>query len=152
MPSSTLARLLRATGLATIVALSANSLVLAKMPFFSVEILPAAPTAGEPAVVVVQMWADADHTVPAGWNIGPTMNNLLVIRSSDGKESIRVGLTAVDADRYEGTITLPAGRWRLVAFPDRSGWATPEVPAGYADAITFTVREPGPDLESSSFP
>jgi hypothetical protein len=145
-------RLLRATGLAAIVALSAAGLVSAKMPYFTVEIVPEAPIADEPVLIVVRMWADSNHTGPAGWDILPTMDNLLVFRSADSSDSVPVRLRLVEPDRYETRVTLPAGDWTLFAFPDRSGWATPDVSPGYPDTIAVTVRERGPDLGAFVIP
>jgi len=139
-------RLLRATVLAAIVALTAAGLVSAKMPFFTVEVVPEAPIADEPVLVVVRMWADANHTSAAGWDQVPTMADLLVFRSADGDDSVPVTLHLIEPGRYESWVTLPAGDWTLVAFPDRTGWATPEVSAGYPDTIAVSVRERGPDV------
>ncbi|HEV8489193.1 MAG TPA: hypothetical protein VGQ58_05345 [Candidatus Limnocylindrales bacterium] len=150
--SSKPVRFLRATGLAAMIAMTAAGLASAKMPYFTIEVVPDSPTADEPVLIVVRMWADVDHTVPADWDAGPTMDDLLVLRSSDGKGSIPVGLRLVGPDRYEATITLPSGDWRLVAFPDRSGWITAEVPAGYPDSIALAVRERGPDLSAVAIP
>jgi hypothetical protein len=146
------ARFLRATVLAAIVALTTAGLASAKMPFFTVEIVPEAPIADEPVLVVVRMWADANHTSPAGWDLGRTMTDLVVFRSTDGNDSVPVRLYLVEPDRYEARVVLPAGDWTLVAFPDRSGWATPEVPAGYPDTIALTVRERAPDLLTLGIP
>lgn len=145
-------RLLRATWLAAILALTAAGLVSAKMPYVTVEIVPEAPIADEPVLIVVRMWADSNHTSPAGWDILPTMDNLLVFRSADRSDSVPVRLRLVEPDRYETRVTLPAGDWTLVVFPDRSGWATPDVSPGYPDTIAVTVRERGPDLGALVLP
>jgi hypothetical protein len=153
MLSSTFTRLLRATGLAAIVALSANSLVLAKMPQFDVEIAPAEPSAGEPIQIVVRFWPGIDHSESplADWE--PTIDDLLVIRSTgSGVSEVPVILRRIEQGRYEAEVDLATGRWTLVAFPDRSGWASPEVPAGFPDTIEFIVRELEPDLTASAIP
>lgn len=36
-----------------------------------------------------------------------------------------------------------AGEWRIVSFPDRSGWPTDEVPDGYPDQIPIRVAAGG---------
>ncbi len=145
--SSGLARLLRATSLAALFAASFAGPVSAKMPYITVEIAPAAPQAGEPISVVVRTWEDAKHTIPAGFAAVEDMDGLLVIRAAGGgSPDIPVPLRLREPDRFEGTVTLPAGDWTLVAFPNRAGWATAEVPAGYPDVIAVAVREPGPVL------
>jgi hypothetical protein len=151
--SSRSARLLRATGLAAIIALSVAAAVSAKTPYFTVEITPAAPVADEPTLVVVRTWEDADHTIPARFDALEAMDGLLVFRATGGgAPDIPVPLRLRERDRFEGSVTLPAGDWTLVAFPDRTGWSTAEVPAGYPDTVALTVREPGPDLPAFVIP
>lgn len=143
------ARLLRAAGLACVVTLSIVPAASAKMPYFTVEVAPPEPVAGQPIQVVVRLWQDADHTIPAPFESVPAvMDDLLVLRAAgDRAPDIPVPLRLSQLDyRFEGSVSLPAGAWTLVAFPDRSGWATSEVPAGYPDTIALTVREPGPTL------
>jgi hypothetical protein len=140
-------RLLAEAALAAVLVLAAAvGPVTAKMPFFTVEVVPEAPIADEPVLVVVRMWTDENHTVPAAWYLEPTMDSLLVFRSSEGNDSVPVTLHSIEPDRYEAHVTLPAGDWTLVAFPDRSGWSTPEVPSGYPDTIAYSVRERGRDV------
>lgn len=142
--SSGSARLLRATGFAALIALAVAGPVSAKMPYFTVEITPAAPRAAEPISVVVRTWEDVVHTIPARFAAVGDMDGLLVIRAvGGGSPDIPVLLRLREPDRFEGTVTLPAGDWALVAFPNRAGWATAEVPAGYPDVIAVAVREPG---------
>lgn len=151
--SSRSARLLRATGLAAIIALSVAAAVSAKTPYFTVEITPAAPVADEPTLVVVRTWEDADHTIPARFDALEAMDGLLVFRATGGgAPDIPVPLRLRERDRFEGSVTLPAGDWTLVAFPDRTGWSTAEVPAGYPNTVALTVREPGPDLPAFVIP
>ena len=120
--------------------------VLAKMPFFTVTVDPSVPTAGEPFLVVVRTWEDVAHLRPAGFSQVGAMSGLLVARqSSGGSADIAIPLMLIAPDRFEATVNLPAGDWTLVAFPDRSGWADPSVPAGYLDTILLTVRQPLPD-------
>lgn len=151
--SSRPARLLRATGIAVVIALSVAAAVSAKTPYFTVEITPAAPIADEPMLVVVRTWEDADHTIPARFDALAAMEGLLVVRAAGGgAPDIPVPLRLREPDRFEGSVTLPAGDWTLVAFPDRTGWPTVEVSAGYPDTIALTVREPGPDLPTLVIP
>lgn len=147
------ARLFRATGLAAVIALSVAAAVSAKTPYFTVEITPAAPIANEPILVVVRTWEDADHTIPAHFDAVEAMDGLLVVRASGGgAPDIPVPLRLRTPDSFEGSVFLPAGDWTLVAFPDRTGWSTAEVPAGYPDTIALTVREPSPTLPEFVIP
>jgi hypothetical protein len=117
--------------------------VLAKMPFFTVTVDPSVPTAGEPFLVVVRTWDDVAHLRPAGFSQVGAMSGLLVARqSSGGSPDITIPLVLRAPDRFEATVTLPAGDWTLVAFPDRSGWGDPNVPVGYPDTIPLTIRQP----------
>ena len=43
-------------------------------------------------------------------------------------------------------MTLPAGDWTLVAFPNRAGWVSPVVPAAYPDTIPLSVGDPATAL------
>lgn len=145
--SSWSVRLLRATGLAALIALSVAGPVSAKMPYFTVEITPAAPRAGEPISVVVRTWENVQHTIPARFAAVEDMAGLLVVRAAGGgSPDIPVPLHLLAPDRFEGTVSLPAGDWTLVTFPNRAGWVTTEVPAGYPDGIAIAVSEPGPAL------
>lgn len=138
-------RLIRAAAFAAIIAGSGADPVAAKMPFFTVDITPTAPVAGEPILIVVRFWADAGHTSAAPFDWQPTMDDLLVMRSGGAGAQVAVPLHMREPGRFEATITLHAGAWTLVAFPDRTGWATPDVPDGYPDTIPLTVREPALD-------
>ena len=50
---------LRAAALAAIVSGSGANPVAAKIPYFSVDITPTTPIAGEPILIVVRFWTDA---------------------------------------------------------------------------------------------
>ena len=127
--------------LAAILATFLASTASAKMPYFSVELSPDAPVADQPILVVVRLWEDADHTVLAPYRMGDVLDDLLVVRPAAGRgPDIPVTLRLGDANRYEGSVTLPAGDWSLVAFPDRTGWGTAGVPVGYPDTIPLNVR------------
>jgi hypothetical protein len=125
--------------------------VLAKVPYFSVETSPAEPRANEPIVVTVRTWADSAHSVPstsanATTGLDASLDSLLVVRRP-GSSDIPIHLVEVEPSRFAATITLPAGDWTLVAFPDRSGWSDPVVPAGYPDVIPLPVRQPDPPAQ-----
>ena len=145
--SSRSVRLLRAAGLAALIALPFAGPVSAKMPYITVEIAPAAPHAGERITVVVRTWEDAQHTIPAGFTAVEGMGGLLIIRPAEGgSPDIQLPLEMRAPDRFEGSVTLAAGDWTLITFPNRAGWATAEVPAGYPDRIAIAVSGPGPGL------
>ena len=119
----------------------------AKMPYVSVEIESAAPRADEPITIVARTWSDVDHTALADWGVEDLLDGLFVVRPK-GKPGpdIAVDLAETAAGRFEGTISLPAGEWELVAFPDRTGWGMTTVPEGYPDRNALSVRAPGLDL------
>jgi hypothetical protein len=153
MRQSTLTvRLLRAVALAAIIAGSGADPVVAKIPYFTVDIKPTAPVAGEPIRVVVRFWADADHTSAAPFDWETTMDDLLVFRPERGGPGVAVPLQMREPGRFEATVTLEAGDWTLVAFPDRTGWATAQIPEGYPDTIPLTVREAALDAWRSVGP
>jgi len=91
--------------------------------------------------------------LPAGFDAVDAMDGLLIVRSAGGgAPDIPVKLRLREPDRFEGSVTLPVGEWILVAFPDRTGWSTSEVPAGYPDTVLLTVRESGPNLPAFVIP
>ena len=139
-------RLLRRIGCASVLVLLLAGPTSAKStPFFTVEVTPAQPVAGEAISVVVRTWADQAHTVPAGIGAVPGLARLLVLRPAQGNApDIAIDLQVRALDEFQGTVVAPsAGDWQLVAFPDRTGWASPEVPVGYPDTIALTVRTRG---------
>ena len=139
----TVRRLGSAIAIAAVLCLAATQSVAAKMPYFTVEVEPAAPIAGEPFVVVVRTWEDLEHSRPAGFGAGE-LSGLLVARAANGDSpNVAIPLLLREPDRYEASLILPAGDWTIVAFPDRSGWSSPTVPVGYPDTIPLVVREPG---------
>lgn len=139
-------RLLRPVAFAAIIAGFGADPVAAKIPDFTVDVTPTAPVAGEPIRIVVRFWADAGHTSASPFDWERTMDDLLVIRADSGAPEVSVFLQMRRPGRFEAIVTLEAGDWTIVAFPDRKGWATAEVPEGYPDAIPITVREPALDL------
>ena len=87
-----------------------------------------------------------DHTNAAPFDWEPTMDDLLAIRADNGAAEVSVLLELREPGRFEATVTLEAGDWTIVAFPDRTGWATAEVPSGYPDSIPIAVRSPVQEL------
>lgn len=154
----TVKRLVLAITLAVVLPLVTAASVSAKTPYFTVEIEPAVPISGEPFLVVVRTWQDADHSIPAGFDAAEALGGLLVARRQ-GQDSPDIAIPSPDiaiplmlrvVDRFEASVTLPAGDWMLVAFPNRAGWSSPVVPVGYPDTIPLSVREPAPDLTGIS--
>ena len=149
--SSRSSRLLRAASLAVIFGASVAIPAAAKMPYFSIEVSPAVPLADQPIRIVVRTWVDAAHTHPAGFEAPGAMDGILVIRDARNVNAdvpeipdVAVPLRPRAPDLYTGTVTLPAGDWLIVAFPDRTGWGIASVPAGYPDKIALAVQPPGP--------
>jgi hypothetical protein len=134
---------LRAVGLGVLLALSVAGPAAAKStPYFSVEISPTQPVAGQPIVVIVRTWADVAQTVPARLDTGAALDGLLVLRAAAGNvPDLAIALDYQALDEFRATVVAPTpGDWKLVAFPDRTGWASPDVPPGYPDTIALTVR------------
>lgn len=111
--------------------------VAAKFPYFSVELDPEQPVAGEPVTVIVRLWADPAHTDPEHW-YPPTygvIEDILEFRSGDTRLPIR--LARHDDGSYRATVQLAAGDWRLVAFPGSAeGLSVP----GYPGIMAFDVE------------
>lgn len=136
-------RALRAAGIGVLIGLAVAGPVSAKdTPFFTVDMSPQQPVAGEAVVVVVRTWQDVAHTVPERLGMTAALDRLLVFRlTAGGSPDVPIPLQYAAPGEFRGTVVVPtAGAWMLVAFPDRTGWASPEVPPGYPDAIAFTVR------------
>ena len=143
----TVKRLVLAITIAVALTLAMAAGVSAKMPYFSVEVEPAVPVSGQPFLVVVRTWQDADHAIPAGFDAVEALTGLLVARRPNGDSpDVAIPLVLHGPDRFEASVTLPAGTWTLVAFPNRAGWASPVVPVGYPDTIPLSVRDPAPAL------
>lgn len=133
-------RAVTAIALAMSLSLLTAANAAAKMPYFSVEIAPPEPVAGQPVVITVRTWADVAHTVHVPFG-APDLHGLLVIRPTNGtSSSIGVPLHARGSGEFQGTVVVPtAGDWTLVAFPDRSSRSW-EIMPGYPDTIAFSVR------------
>ena len=143
----TVKRLILAITIAVAMPLAMAANVSAKMPYFTVEIEPPVPVAGQPFLVIVRTWQDADHAIPAGFDAVEALSGLLVARRPNGDSSdVAIPLVLRGPDRFEASVTLPTGDWTLVAFPNRAGWASPVVPVGYPDTIPLSVRAPAPAL------
>lgn len=129
-------------GLAALVTVLVATPASAKMPYFSLTITPANPIAGQPIVIAVRLWQDATHSIPAGFALA-ALDRLLILRPVQrGHSDIPVSLRyEADPDEYRATVIVPSsGEWHVVAFPDRSGWSSPQVPSGYPDTMSLTVR------------
>jgi hypothetical protein len=134
-----------AVGIGLLMALAVAGQASAKdTPFFTVEMSPREPVAGEAVVVVVRTWTDAAHTVPERLEMTAALDRLLVFRpAAGGSPDVPIPLEYQAPGEFQATVAVPsAGEWTLVAFPDRTGWASPDVPPGYPDTIAFTVRAP----------
>jgi len=143
-------RAFSAVGFGVLLALSIAGPVSAKLtPYFTVEVSPPQPVAGEAIVVVVRTWEDVAHTVPARFGSSAAVSSaaldgLLVLRPATG-DALDVGirLQYQAQDEFRATVVVPtAGDWKLIAFPNRTGWASPDVPPGYPDTIALTIRAP----------
>ena len=115
----------------------------AKIPYFSIEVSPADPVDGEAVVIVVRMWDDAQHTQPATWSPGPTIDGLVEVRGPSDRRPVT--LVQVDDVTYRAEVTLSAGTWELVAFPDLNGGAGAPHPRPI-----ITVGSPVADVPSSA--
>ena len=143
-------RAFSAVGFGVLLALSVAGPVSAKLtPYFTVQVSPPQPVAGEAIVVLVRTWVDVAHTVPAGFGTSAALNSaaldgLLVLRPAGGDTpDVAIPLQYQALDEFRATVVVPtAGDWKLVAFPDRSGWGSPDVSPGYPDTIALTVRAP----------
>ena len=119
--------------------------VAAKIPYFTIEVSPADPVGGDAVVIVVRMWDDAQHRQPATWSVGPTIDGLLELRGPSGR--IPLTLVGLDDVTYRAEVTLTAGTWQLVSFPDMNGGAGIPYPR-----VTVTVGSPVADSASSAAP
>lgn len=141
-------RALIAIVLAGTAAVALATTTVAKMPYFTIETSPVDPRPDEPILIAVLLWADPAHSVPGGsddWTrsfaASETRLDDLIVARRPGAADVPVVLTQVSPNRYEGTLRLPGGEWSLVAFPDRAGWTSAQVPVGYPDAVPLVVRD-----------
>jgi hypothetical protein len=114
---SRIRRLGVATSLAAILIGVIAAPALAKIPYFSVTITPSSPSPGEPITVVVQLWDDPAHTIPASW-APPAEDMDRIFAFVSGDQQVAVDLTLGQDGSYRGSATLAAGSWTLVPFPD----------------------------------
>jgi hypothetical protein len=123
---------------------------LAKFPYFTLEVETTVPVQGEPITLTVRTYEDAQHTVSADWFPGAPGGLLAMIPADGvaaGAHPIPVHLKKDGPGTYSGFVIIDRpGRWILRAFPDRSGWATTELSAGYPSDIALEVRSLAPDL------
>lgn len=101
---------------------------LAKVPWHSVEFLPAVPIAGEPLTVVVRFWDDGAHTQPSTWWPHPTE-----FQSAAGRVPLTMRRTGDGT--FHAEVTLGEGTWRLVTV---LGYAEISGPAD-VELATVTV-------------
>jgi len=116
--------------------------VAAKMPFFSIELTPSDPRDGDVIVIVVRLWDDVEHTVPAMWWRHPTLEALIEAWGPTGR--VPITLMRLDDATFHAEVKLSKGTWRLVTFPGPGG-AVGSVGDGYPGPMTLTVGPAAPD-------
>lgn len=132
--------------LAALLLASATAFVLgagiaaAKFNYFSVQLNPPSPRAGEPFTVTVRLWDDAEHTQPSTWWPAGPLEDLIEFRGDAG--IVPVALTPFAAGEYRTEVILPAGDWLLVPFPETDGVVPGDLPAGYPEPLSVTVTSP----------
>src|SRR5437868_2012260 len=105
----TVKRLVLAIAIAVAMPLAMAASVSAKMPYFTVEIEPAVPVPGQPFLVSVRTWQDADHALPAGFDAVEALSGLLVARRpNDDARDLAIPLVPRGPNRFEASVTLPA--------------------------------------------
>lgn len=118
---------------------------LAKIPPFALDVEPDTPTVGEPVTVTVELTQSVQVEDLEGL--------IAFFRAEDAESRVRgtpVPLNRVGETTYQAVVVLPeAGEWRIVSFPDRTGWPTHEVPDGYPDQIPIQVAVGG-QVETSA--
>ena len=146
MTRLSLARLLMGVVVSATLLLGSPGSVLAKFPYFSVTLDPAEPRPDQPITVTVRTWGDAAHTEPSGFTYERVIAGLIEFQrvgDGDGPRRIPVALDMVKVDLFRGEVRLPAGEWRLVAFPHGRG-ALGDFGPGYPEPIHIVVDdEPG---------
>jgi hypothetical protein len=111
-----------AMSLLVVILLVIPGAAMAKVPWSSVEFVPAAPVAGEPLTIVVRFWDDPDHTRPSTWWPNPAAGVSLELEGPAGRVPITV--TRAGDATYRAEVTLAEGTWTLVVdqpFPGASG-------------------------------
>ena len=120
---------------------------LAKIPPFAIDVSPDTPTVGEPVMVTVEL----TESVP----VEDLEDLIAFFRAEDAESRVRgtpVPLNRVGETTYQAVVVLPEpGEWRIVSFPDRSGWSNNEVPSGYSDQIAIQVAASGQSEISALF-
>lgn len=120
----------------------------AKMPYFSVELSPSDPVEGDPLVVVVRLWDDANHTQPATWWGERTIEGLLEFRGDAA--TVPITLDRLDDGSYSAVVGLAAGTWQLIPFPHGQGALADGGWDGYPAPLMVTVASP-PDYSTAGF-
>jgi hypothetical protein len=101
-----------AMSLLVVILLVIPGTALAKVPWHSVEFVPASPVAGEPLTVVVRFWDDPAHTQPSTWSPDATLGGVLEFVGPTGR--VPLALARIGDAAFQGEITLGEGTWRLV--------------------------------------
>jgi hypothetical protein len=112
---------------------------LAKIPPFAIVVEPETPIVGEPVTVTVELTQSVQVE---------ELEGLIAFFPAEDAESrvqgTPVPLNRVEETTYQAVVVLPEpGEWRIVSFPDRTGWPTDEVPDGYPDQIPIQVAAGG---------
>jgi hypothetical protein len=108
-----------------------------KLPTFTLTVEPNPPVAGEATRV--------SATFDISFGIEEIRGLLVLHRAAEEQDQnvIAITLQQVDSTQYEATVVIPEeGNWVLKAFPDRTGWATQEIPPGYPDTLDLVVVAP----------
>lgn len=130
---------------ALIVVLTMAAPALAKVPYFTIELEGGPPAPGESLGIVVRMYEDVRHTLPADW-LGDSIADLVTVLPEDGtaRDSLDVLLERTAPGVYRGSVVIPrAGTWIVRPFPDAGSWREGFV-EGYPDDVMVQVAEPGP--------
>lgn len=110
----------RSLALASVVALLVcASPAAAKFMYFSIEVSPSHPVAGDEVVITVRLWDDADHTQPSTWWSDEPIAGLVEFRGHGRR--IPVTLLPRGAGTYGAEVALAEGTWRLVPCPLAGG-------------------------------
>ena len=108
-------------GLLFAILLFVPSPAMAKLPWSSVEIEPAAPVASEPFTVVVRFWNDAALSRPSAWSPMSEDDHGASVEFDGPAGRVPLALTQIGKGTFRAEVTLAAGTWRLLAIQSFSG-------------------------------